>query len=85
MMMGLKREHKEILEKKIAQHEVDVFAVRGETVELLQKKYASRIEELEKEVETLRTLLSIQVRRRKHHLRPICDVLTPLPKGLIET
>lgn len=62
MVMGLKRTHKEILQKKIEAHEVEVFSVRGETQEATEKKYAARIAELETECEKLRTMMNTQVR-----------------------
>jgi len=61
MVMGLKRVHKESMQKKTEEHELEVFSVRGETQEAIGRKYASRIQELEKECEKLKTLLDIQV------------------------
>ncbi|XP_035706771.1 protein cappuccino isoform X3 [Folsomia candida] len=58
-LSGLKREHKEVLEKKENAHEINLFSVRGETAQLLEK-YAKRIEELEQEVDKLKTLQDIQ-------------------------
>jgi hypothetical protein len=58
--MGLKREHRELLDKKENEHEVSIFSVRGETAQLLEK-YARRIEELEQEVDRLKTIQDIQV------------------------
>ncbi|CAG7729368.1 unnamed protein product [Allacma fusca] len=58
-VMGLKREHKDIIEKKEADHAVQVFALRGESAELIEK-YLKRIQELEVEVEKLKTINEIQ-------------------------
>ena len=57
--MGLKREHKDILEKKEAEHAVQVFSVRGESAELVDK-YLKRIQELETEIEELKTINEFQ-------------------------
>ena len=59
--MGLKREHKDILQKKETEHAVQVFSLRGENAELIEK-YVKRIQELEIELEKLRTIQEIQVR-----------------------
>jgi hypothetical protein len=63
MVIGLKKEHKQVLDKKTAEHELKVFSVRGETQEATERKFMNRIEELEKECDTLRTLINIQVRK----------------------
>ena len=58
-VMGLKREHKDILEKKEAEHAVQVFSVRGESAELVDK-YVKKIQELETEIEELKTINELQ-------------------------
>jgi len=58
--MGLKREHKGIVDGKESEHELKIFNLRGETAEIVNK-YTSRIKELESEVERLKVLNDIQV------------------------
>lgn len=58
--MGLKREHKESLEKIQQGQEVSLFNLRGEQAEKLCQ-YEARIRELEMEVEKLRTFSAIEV------------------------
>lgn len=58
--MGLKREHKESLEKVQQGQEVSLFNLRGEQAEKLCQ-YETRIRELEMEVEKLRTFSAIEV------------------------
>ncbi|XP_050687757.1 uncharacterized protein LOC126981101 isoform X3 [Eriocheir sinensis] len=59
VVMGLKREHKESLEKVQQGQEVSLFNLRGEQAEKLCQ-YETRIRELEMEVEKLRTFSAIQ-------------------------
>lgn len=72
-----------MLDKKETEHEVSLFSVRGETAQLLEK-YAKRIEELEQEVDKLKTLQDIQVERNaseseSHQIMKIS--LSPLPES----
>lgn len=60
VVMGLKREHKESLEKVQQGQEVSLFNLRGEQAEKLCQ-YETRIRELEMEVEKLRTFSAIEV------------------------
>ncbi|KAK8381898.1 hypothetical protein O3P69_015123 [Scylla paramamosain] len=59
VVMGLKREHKESLDRIQQGQEVSLFNLRGEQAEKLCQ-YEKRIRELEMEVEKLRTFSAIQ-------------------------
>ena len=60
VVMGLKREHKDSLDRIQQGQEVSLFNLRGEQAEKLCQ-YENRIRELEMEVEKLRTFSAIQV------------------------
>lgn len=60
VVMGLKREHKDTLEKVQQDQEVSIFNLRGEQAEKLCQ-YERRIRELEVELEKLKTVSAIQV------------------------
>ncbi|XP_064108611.1 uncharacterized protein LOC135216988 isoform X4 [Macrobrachium nipponense] len=59
VVMGLKREHKESLERVERDQEVSLFNLRGEQAEKLCQ-YEQRIRELETELEKLKTVSAIQ-------------------------
>lgn len=59
--MGLKREHKESLDRVERDQEVNLFNLRGEQAEKLCQ-YEQKIRELEVELEKLKTVSAIQVR-----------------------
>ncbi|KAK7066966.1 Fmn2p [Halocaridina rubra] len=59
VVMGLKREHKESLDRVERDQEVSLFNLRGEQAEKLCQ-YEQRIRELETELEKLKTVSAIQ-------------------------
>lgn len=61
VVMGLKREHKESLDRVERDQEVNLFNLRGEQAEKLCQ-YEQKIRELEVELEKLKTVSAIQVR-----------------------